>query len=70
MPKGALASSHPQPEDYEPRRIREGREWVAPITFVYLHSKEWICTDWAEPVQERKVAAMTAASDVAERDIG
>ena len=45
-----------------------GREWVAPRTVVYLHSKEWIHTDWAEPVQERKVAVMTAASDVAERD--
>ena len=45
-----------------------GREWVAPRTVVYLHSKEWIYTDWAEPVQERKVAVMTAASDVAERD--
>ena len=37
-------------------------------TVVYLHSKEWIYTDWAEPVQDRKVAVMTAASDVAERD--
>ena len=45
-----------------------GREWTEPRVVVYLHSKEWICTDWTEPVKERKVAVLTAADDVAERE--
>ena len=45
-----------------------GREWTAPRVVVYLHSKEWICTDWTEPVKEREVAVLTAADDVAERE--